>query len=63
MASILLTGCSGRLGIAVAPYLESLGHDVHCVDRVRPHEPYGTFAMADLTDYGKVADVMAGIDE
>lgn len=63
MSSILVTGSSGRLGRAVAPQLVAAGHDVHCVDRVAPAEQYGTFARVDLTDYGHVADAMAGIDE
>ncbi|WP_298457343.1 NAD(P)-dependent oxidoreductase [uncultured Cellulomonas sp.] len=58
---IAVTGGSGKLGRSVVARLRQDGHDVLNLDRVGQR---GTgFVLIDLTDYGQVADAIAGIDE
>ncbi|MBL8833264.1 MAG: NAD(P)-dependent oxidoreductase [Rhodospirillales bacterium] len=63
MARILLTGALGHLGTAVARELAGAGHALTCVDRLAPAgDPPGTFARDDLSDVGRLAGLMKGMD-
>ncbi|MDT0180597.1 NAD(P)-dependent oxidoreductase [Microbacterium sp. ARD31] len=57
---IALTGSTGKLGTVVLRELRDHGHDVVAFDVVGPREP--GFVQIDLTDYGQVADALAGVD-
>ncbi len=57
---IAVTGGSGKLGRSVVRRLRDEGHDVVNLDRVGAR---GSVVLTDLTDYGQVADAIAGIDE
>ncbi len=57
---IAVTGGSGKLGRSVVRRLRDEGHDVVNLDRVGAR---GAVVLADLTDYGQVADAIQGIDE
>lgn len=58
---VLVTGGSGLLGQAVLTDLLAHGCDVVCADRVPPALPV-PYRLIDVTDYGQVAGIMAGID-
>ncbi|GAB4098717.1 NAD(P)-dependent oxidoreductase [Sinomonas halotolerans] len=58
---IALTGGSGKLGRAVLAHLRAAGHTVWNLDAVGERDP--GFVRTDLTDYGQVADALAGIDD
>lgn len=58
---IALTGGSGKLGRAVVEHLRSTGHTVWNLDTVGERGP--GYVRIDLTDYGQVADALAGIDD
>jgi nucleoside-diphosphate-sugar epimerase len=58
---IALTGGSGKLGRAVVEHLRSAGHTVWNLDTVGERGP--GYVRIDLTDYGQVADALAGIDD
>ena len=58
---IALTGGSGKLGRAVLAHLREAGHTVWNLDAVGERR-YG-FIRVDLTDYGQVADALAGVDD
>lgn len=57
---IALTGSTGKLGSVVLRELRAHGHDVVAFDVVGAREP--GFVQIDLTDYGQVADALAGVD-
>jgi nucleoside-diphosphate-sugar epimerase len=57
---IAVTGGSGKLGRSVVRRLRDEGHDVVNLDRAGAR---GSVVLTDLTDYGQVADAIAGIDE
>ncbi|QKJ20442.1 NAD-dependent epimerase/dehydratase family protein [Microbacterium hominis] len=57
---IALTGSTGKLGAVVARELRDAGYDVTGLDVVGPRGP--GFVQVDLTDYGQVADALAGTD-
>jgi nucleoside-diphosphate-sugar epimerase len=57
---IAVTGGSGKLGRSVVRRLRDEGHDVVNLDRVGER---GSVVLIDLTNYGQVADAIAGIDE
>ncbi|RMB60233.1 NAD-dependent epimerase/dehydratase family protein [Tessaracoccus antarcticus] len=57
---IALTGSSGKLGSVVARQLRELGHDVVGLDVVGQRGD--GFVRVELTDYGQVADALAGVD-
>jgi nucleoside-diphosphate-sugar epimerase len=59
---VVVTGGSGKLGVAVVEELVNHGYDVVNVDRVPAREPKCPYTNVDLTDYGQVVEVMAGID-
>jgi nucleoside-diphosphate-sugar epimerase len=57
---IAVTGGSGKLGRSVVRRLSEDGHQVVNLDRVGER---GSVVLVDLTNYGQVADAIAGIDE
>ena len=57
---IAVTGGSGKLGRSVVRRLQDDGHTVLNLDRVGER---GSVVLVDLTNYGQVADAIAGIDE
>ena len=57
---IAVTGGSGKLGRSVVRRLRDDGHQVLNLDRVGER---GSVVLVDLTNYGQVADAIAGIDE
>ena len=58
---IAVTGANGKLGRTVVSRLRDSGHQVVALDTVGERGP--GFVRIDLTDYGQVADALAGIDE
>ncbi|MFC3687875.1 NAD-dependent epimerase/dehydratase family protein [Aquipuribacter hungaricus] len=76
MASVAVTGGSGKLGRAVVADLVAHGHDVVVLDRAAPppdpaQPPTAggsgggsqSFVRVDLGDYGQVVGALTGIDE
>jgi nucleoside-diphosphate-sugar epimerase len=63
---IALTGSSGRVGSAILEMALAQGHNLVCLDRVRPAEgqqrPGVTFVQADVTDYDAFEGAMRGCD-
>ncbi len=60
---ILLTGSLGHLGAAVARELAGAGHELTCIDRRPPDgNPPGAFVRDDLSDVGRLAGLMNGMD-
>ena len=60
---ICVTGASGRAGRVTVAELLAHGYDVVATDRVRPPHDLGTaLLLADLTEYGQAAEVLAGVD-
>ena len=59
--SIAVTGGSGKLGRSVVRRLVEDGHDVVNLDRAG--ERGADLVVVDLTDYGQVADALAGVEE
>ncbi len=59
---VVVTGGSGKLGVAVVDELAEHGFEVVNVDQAPPREQKCPFIKVDLTDYGQVVEVMAGID-
>jgi len=57
---IAVTGANGKLGRTVVTRLRESGHQVVALDTVGERVP--GFVRIDLTDYGQVADALAGID-
>jgi nucleoside-diphosphate-sugar epimerase len=57
---IAVTGGSGKLGRSVVARLREDGHTVLNLDRVGER---GSVVLVDLTNFGQVADAIAGIDE
>ena len=58
---ICVTGASGRAGRVTVAELLSHGYDVLPTDRVKPaHDLGADVLLADLTDYGQAAEVLAG---
>jgi nucleoside-diphosphate-sugar epimerase len=62
MASVVVTGGSGKAGRAVVLDLSAAGHDVLNVDVVAPREPVGRFLRADLTRLGEAIEALRGAD-
>ncbi|GAB3275881.1 NAD(P)-dependent oxidoreductase [Sinomonas notoginsengisoli] len=58
---IALTGGSGKLGRVVLAHLREAGHAVWNLDIAGERDP--GFIRTDLTDYGHVADALAGVDD
>ena len=60
---ICVTGASGKAGRVTVAELLAHGYDVLATDRVKPPAEQGKeFLLADLTDYGQAAEVLAGVD-
>ena len=59
---VVVTGGSGKLGVAVVQELIDHSYDVVNVDRAPARDPKCPYTYADLTDYGQVIEVMSGID-
>lgn len=60
---ILLTGSLGHLGAAVARELGGAGHDLTCIDRLAADGGTpGTFVRDDLSDVGRLAGLLKGMD-
>ena len=59
---VVVTGGSGKLGVAVVDELVNHGYDVVNVDKTPARDPKCPYTQADLTDYGQVVEVMSGID-
>jgi len=60
---ICVTGASGRAGQVTVAELLAHGYDVLATDLVKPAASLGTdMLLADLTDYGQAAEVVAGVD-
>lgn len=57
---IAVTGATGKLGRATVAGLRAAGHEVIALDRVGAR---GSVVNVDITDYGQIADALAGIDE
>jgi UDP-glucose 4-epimerase len=58
---IIVTGASGKLGVAVVEHLRERGHTVIGMDAVGVRGE--GFVQVDLADYGQVADAFAGVEE
>lgn len=64
MASILVTGGSGKLGRAVLEDLVASGYKVVNVDQTLPRVPVCSTVRIDLREYGQVLEaVLGGVDE
>jgi nucleoside-diphosphate-sugar epimerase len=58
---IAVTGSTGKLGQAAVDHLREAGHDVVGLDVTGPRG--SDFVQIDVTDYGQVADAIAGVEE
>jgi nucleoside-diphosphate-sugar epimerase len=58
---IALTGSTGKLGSVVATHLRNAGHRVIGLDAVGARGD--DFVRVDLTDFGQVIDVLAGVND
>lgn len=58
---IAVTGSSGKLGQAAVDHLREAGHDVVGLDATGRRG--SDFVQIDMTDYGQVADAVAGVEE
>ncbi|HEY3163196.1 MAG TPA: NAD(P)-dependent oxidoreductase [Candidatus Limnocylindrales bacterium] len=58
----MVTGGSGKAGRWAVRHLRELGHRVVNVDAVHDGSPHGECILADLTDLGQCAEVLAGTD-
>ena len=58
---IAVTGANGKLGRATVHNLRAAGHEVVCLDVAGPDR--NAFVRVDITNYGDIADALAGIDE
>src|SRR5262247_3654610 len=60
---ICVTGASGRAGRVTVAELLAHGYEVVATDQVKPPRDLGTgVLLADLTDHGQAAEVLAGTD-
>jgi UDP-glucose 4-epimerase len=64
MATVAVTGSSGKLGRHVVRDLQEHGYRVVAVDRVAdPASPAAVSVRVDLTDYGQVLEAFTGVDD
>ena len=59
---VVVTGSSGKAGRAVVAELLEHGQDVLGVDVAAPPERLDTFVTADVTDFGRTVECLAGAD-
>ncbi|HLL67464.1 MAG TPA: NAD(P)-dependent oxidoreductase [Micromonosporaceae bacterium] len=63
MATVVVTGSSGKLGRAVVRDLAEHGWTVVGVDATPPPDGDLAFVRADLTDFGQTLEVLTGVDD
>jgi nucleoside-diphosphate-sugar epimerase len=63
MASVVVTGSSGKLGRAVVGDLVQHGWDVVGVDTTPPPNRAIPFVRIDLTDFGQTLEALTGVDD
>lgn len=63
LASVLVTGGSGKLGRFVVSHLSQSGWNVVSADRVPHPDPTVTQVQMDLRDSGQVMDLVTGVNE
>jgi nucleoside-diphosphate-sugar epimerase len=62
MATVAVTGGSGKLGTAAVAELLEHGWQVVNLDRVAPAVAQGAFTRIELGDYGQVLDALSGVE-
>ena len=62
MSRVVVTGGSGKLGVAVVEELVGHGYDVVNLDRVPPSVERAPFTRVDFTDYGQTVQALTSID-
>ena len=60
---IIVTGGSGKAGKTCVSDLQEHGHDVVCIDLVRPINEGVRFSRVDLTDFGQTIAAVSAIDD
>src|ERR1700712_2107621 len=63
MATVAVTGSSGKLGRAVVTHLLEHGWDVVALDRTPSPPPGGGSSVVDLTDFGQAVEALSAIDD
>lgn len=64
MARVVVTGGSGKLGVAVVEELAGHGYEVVNLDRAAPPAGApGSYTRVDFTDYGQTVDALRGVDD
>jgi len=59
---IAITGSSGSVGKAIVKMAQEQGHELLCVDRVKPHDDSLHSLQIDLTDYDAAVNAFKGSD-
>lgn len=62
MRRVVVTGGSGKAGVAVVADLSEQGYEVMSVDVAASGDPDEPTLIADLTDFGQAADALHGFD-
>jgi len=62
MRRVVVTGGSGKAGVAVVADLSEQGYEVMSVDVAASGDPDEPTLIADLTDFGQTADALHGFD-
>lgn len=63
MRTVVVTGASGKAGLAVTRHLAEQGYTVTATDvAAPPSDPGAQFLRADLTGYGQVVEILNGAD-
>ncbi len=60
MSRVVVTGGSGKAGVAVVNDLAEHGHDVVAVDVAASAHPDEPTLIADLTDFGQTMEALSG---
>jgi nucleoside-diphosphate-sugar epimerase len=63
MATVAVTGASGKLGRAVVTHLHEHGWRVVALDRSPSPNPDVASSVVQLTDFGQAAEALSGIDD
>jgi nucleoside-diphosphate-sugar epimerase len=63
MASVAVTGSSGKLGRVVVNHLVEHGWDVVALDRIPSPREDVMSSVVDLTDFGQAVEAVSGIDD